>query len=88
MITRIYVVTCSDENRLVDAASSAQAIRHCVKNKYSAKAATPKDIAVHMSVGVKIEKASDDGLIPNGDLSAHAQTTTQPTVGNEGVQSW
>lgn len=86
MITRIYIVANGDEKRLVDAASAAQAIRHCVKNKYSAKAATPKDIAVHMSVGVKIEKASDDSLIPTVDPSALAQTTT--TVSNEGVQSW
>lgn len=75
MITRIYVVINGDEKRLVDAASAAQAIRHCVKNKYNAKAATPKDIAHFMSAGVSIEKATDDGLIPTQSQSAQAQQT-------------
>lgn len=79
MITRIYVVINGEEKRLVDAASAAQAIRHCVKNKYSAKAATPKDIALYMSAGITIEKAADDGLIPT---PAHSASAQQPTTAN------
>lgn len=61
MTTRIYVVLdkASGEKRLVDASSAAQAIRHCVSVKYSAKPATPKDIATFMSSGVHVEKVGD-----------------------------
>ena len=73
MTTRIYVVITGEEKRLVDAASAAQAIRHCVKNKYSAKAATPKEIAQYMKSGLQVETAADDGLIPTKASSALAQ---------------
>lgn len=64
METRIYVVlqkgtSTTDGHRLVEASSAAQAIRHCAKHVYEAKAATPKDIANFMSSGVAIEKASE-----------------------------
>lgn len=61
--TRIYVVlqrgtTDVDGHRLVEATSAAQAIRHCVQNKYEAKAASPRDVAAHMGRGVRIERAT------------------------------
>lgn len=73
MLTRIYVVINGEEKRLVDAASAAQAIRHCVKNKYSAKAASPKEIAQFMKSGLQVETASDDSA-PIQPQSANAQT--------------
>lgn len=54
MQTRIYVVIHESEKRLVEASSAAQAIRHCVANKYVARPATPKDIAHEMSNGVVV----------------------------------
>lgn len=57
--TRIYVVIQGDEKRLVEASSSAQAIRHCVKDKYSAKVATPKELAGLMSGGLQVERAGE-----------------------------
>lgn len=68
MVTRIYVVMSGDERRLVDATSSAQAIRHCVKNRYAAKPATPKEIAQFMRNGVSVEAATET------DNGATAQT--------------
>lgn len=57
--TRIYVVTNKNDNgrRLVEAASAAQAIRHCVSSIYEANVATAKSIAQYMGDGLKIEKA-------------------------------
>ncbi len=63
--TRIYVVqhiahqAQEKHHRLVEATSIAQAIRHCVKNVYAAKPATPKDIAFYMQGGHTIEKATE-----------------------------
>lgn len=73
MVSRIYVVINGEEKRLVDAASAAQAIRHCVKNKYAAKPATPKELAGLMQSGLTIEIASEVS-----DQSALAQHLTKP----------
>lgn len=81
MQTRIYVVVHGEERRLVEATSAAQAIRHCVRNKYSAKAATPKEIALLMGHGLTVEKAADDGLIPTGPKGSNEpklQPLSQP----------
>ena len=59
-ITRIYVVINKESKRLVEAGSAAQAIRHCVRNQYSAKAATPKEIAAFMGAGYGVEKATGE----------------------------
>lgn len=60
MINRIYVVIEPDgSKRLVEAVSQAQAIRHCVSNKYAAAPASPKDVADLMSIGTKIERANE-----------------------------
>ena len=60
MQTRIYVVLekATGNRRLVEASSTAQAIRHCVKNAYEAKVANTKDIAGLMQSGLHVEKAS------------------------------
>lgn len=61
MQTRIYVVTQRDKpNRLVEASSAAQAIRHCVRGEYSAKVPTNKELAAAMTHGLIIEKANED----------------------------
>lgn len=59
-ITRIYIVLHGEERRLVEATSAAQAIRHCVKDVYRAKPATPKDVAANLAVGIIVEHASED----------------------------
>ena len=58
--TRIYIVMQGEERRLVEAASAAQAIRHCVRNVYQAKPATPKDVARNLAAGVAVEYAVED----------------------------
>jgi hypothetical protein len=79
-VTRIYVVLNGEDRRLVDAASAAQAIRHCVKNKYSAKAATPKEIAQYMKSGLQVETASEEPNFPNpGPQAVNAATEQQPS---------
>lgn len=58
--TRIYVVIHKDKpNRLVEAVSAAQAIRHCVQNEYQAKPASPKDVAQNLVAGAAIEHAHE-----------------------------
>ena len=57
MQTRIYVVLCGDEKRLVEASSAAQAIRHCVKDRYTAKVANTKELAQAMKEGLQVEQA-------------------------------
>lgn len=59
-VTRIYVVLHQDEKRLIEAGSAAQAIRHCVQNKYVARPATTKDIATLMAAGFTVEKANEN----------------------------
>lgn len=58
---RIYVVSCVDEtDRLVQATSVAQAIRHCARQRYSAAPAKPVEIAKMMTAGAKLETAGED----------------------------
>lgn len=75
MITRIYVVLekSTGEKRLIDATSAAQAIRHCVSVKYSAKPATPKEIAAAMSSGLTVETAGEYDMPSTPVPSATAQ---------------
>ncbi len=62
MQTRIYVVRRTGdntgENRLVEATSQAQAIRHVTGGIYTAEVAKTKDLADLMASGAKVEKAS------------------------------
>ncbi len=66
METRIYLVSgfgedeMGAEKRLVEAGSAAQAIRHVVKQKYTAKAATTREVAELMTKKVSVEKATTD----------------------------
>ncbi len=55
--SRIYLVHFNDgsKNRLVDASSQWQAMKHCMKGMLSAKAATAKDVAAHVITGGTIE---------------------------------
>lgn len=77
--TRIYVVTTGVEQRLVEAASAAQAIRHCVADKYTARPASPKDIAILMSVSVSLEKAGEDATpIKSQSPTGQQQQSSQP----------
>lgn len=59
--TRIYVVInkATNEKRLVEATSQAQAIRHCVSKVYVAEAASPKTVAGCMTNGLSIEHANE-----------------------------
>ena len=59
MASRIYLVEFTNETKkLVTATSQWQAIRHYVQGMVTAKAATAKDVAAHMSSGGQIEEAS------------------------------
>ncbi len=51
--TRIYVVTDSVESatRLIEATSQAAAVAQVVHERYSAKAATPKEVAAYYQTG-------------------------------------
>jgi hypothetical protein len=57
-ITRLYVVIQEGKpNRLIEATSLAQAIRHCATQEYSGCVARPKDVAHILSLGATVEKA-------------------------------
>jgi hypothetical protein len=81
--TRIYKVTETVETvltrgaqfkvHLVDASSAAQAIRYCARNAYTAKAATPKDIAELMKAGYSVASAIEP------EIEANVATTKQQT---------
>lgn len=57
---RIYVVTekvaDSDVQKLVNAASQAQAIAHVVKGRFSAESASPNDVVRLMTAGAAVEE--------------------------------
>jgi len=57
-VQRTYIVTSKTGQRLVVAASQAQAIRHVVAQDYQAVAADGMQVAVLMEVGIKLEWAS------------------------------
>lgn len=83
--SRIYIVTehNTTTRRLIEATTSAQAIRHCVRQKFEAKPATPKEIAALMVNGAHVERATDDSLIPNATAATNktnATTTTKEQV--------
>jgi hypothetical protein len=82
--TRIYLVVnrATDERRLVEAITQAQAIRHCVSTLYRADVASAKVVAKFMEDGLKIEKASSVMTTEYGTQTL-PPTTTQP---NEGVR--
>ena len=60
MNTRLYIVTQdSGEQSLVEAANPSQAIRHVVANRYSAKPASPMEVAKLVGDGVQVQKAGE-----------------------------
>lgn len=66
---RIYTVHDreTDQTRLVEASTQAQAIHYVVHNRYSASAATAMQVADAMQSGVKLEracKATPDSATP------------------------
>lgn len=78
--TRIYVVTHAEQPRLIEAGSAAQAIRHCVRASYSAKAATPKDIAALMHAGHAVEHASPDVPARKIERTERTEHAEQPNA--------
>lgn len=64
MQTRIYAILTKkagdSQPRLVEATSAAQAIRYCAQNLYSAKPATPREVASYMQSGVVVESATEN----------------------------
>lgn len=77
--TRIYVVINGEERRLVEAGSAAQAIRHCVRHRYNAKVATPKEVASFMAAGFSIEHASE--MEANGAQAAPVDSANHALQG-------
>lgn len=59
----IYEITTKDEDgkRLVKAESAAQAIRHCSKDRFTARTVgKPEDVADLMAGGITLETAGAD----------------------------
>ncbi len=79
MQTRIYVVLnkADQSRRLVEAATAAQAVRHCVQNVYEAKVAGSKEVASLMREGFQLEVAS--GKAPKGEAAEAAETEAPET---------
>ena len=63
-VARIYVVTETTESgvdeRLVRAASQAQAIRHVVIGRFDAAAASTEDVARLVAAGTAIQTAGEE----------------------------
>ena len=55
---RIYVVKFNETERLVEANTPSQAVRHVVAGMVTASAAKPQDVASVMAAGAKLERAS------------------------------
>lgn len=61
MKTRLYEVTLDGEDtRLVNAASAAQAIRHCAVDRFRVSVAKTIDVAVLMSKGTVVENVAGE----------------------------
>ncbi len=60
MSTRIYAVKTKgmDKARLVEATSSAQAIKHVASEQFTAEVATTKIVAELMAAGANLEKVA------------------------------
>lgn len=55
--TRIYTISNGDTDRLVRAASRAQAISHVARSVFNSRVATQDDLVDAMQAGVKVEDA-------------------------------
>jgi hypothetical protein len=63
----IYVIATKgeDEQRLVKAESAAQAIRHCARDKFTARTVSRAEEAAEiMTAGVKLETAGAEPVEP------------------------
>lgn len=62
MTTRIYAVRLRDSDtvRLVEATTSAQALRHVAEKTFEVAVAKPKDVAQQMARGVALESTGDE----------------------------
>jgi hypothetical protein len=71
--TRIYVISGDSTDRLVRAATSAQAIRHVVRNRFVSRLADQEEIVKLMGSGIRVEDAGDDNQpemqSPQGDVA-------------------
>jgi len=56
-IRRIYVVTTSSGNRLVEAQNKSQAINYVARNIIMAEVAGQRDLIGLVSAGIKVESA-------------------------------
>lgn len=66
----LYEITTTGEDakRLVEADSSAQAIRHCATGKFTARTIQkPAEIAALMGAGIKLERVGEQAGEPAGD---------------------
>ena len=55
--TRIYTVIDGENQRLVRAASPAQAVRHVANNQFDVRVSTQTDLENLINAGVKVETA-------------------------------
>lgn len=62
--TRIYRIIDGDGDRLIRAATSAQAVRHAASH-FKARVASQDDIAELVGQGAKIENAGEEAAQPN-----------------------
>lgn len=56
---RPYIVSGIGEDRLVNASSQAQALRHAAKGTFTVKTANSGDVMRLMGKGVKVEEAGE-----------------------------
>lgn len=59
-MSRIYVVTIGETERLIEAYSQHQAVMHVAAGMISARAAKVADVARLMEAGVKVEGAKKE----------------------------
>lgn len=58
---RIYLVSNGKDARLVRASNQAQAVRHVVRNTFTASVASQDELVDALGKGIKVEDASEDG---------------------------
>lgn len=56
---RPYIVSGIGEDRLINATSQAQALRHAAKGTFTVKTANSGDVMRLMSAGIKVEEAGE-----------------------------
>ena len=56
---RPYIVSGIGEDRLINASSQAQALRHAAKGTFTVKTANTADVVRLMQAGIKVEEAGE-----------------------------